>query len=663
MNTNKQNQRAGDNSCLVQAENIIQIYNGSYSDSVKTVSCPLPKADDVIKNYLNKASLAYASVKNLLNPTIPMFFDDIFVCNNLKIFSKTIENVSVEKIELISNHLIIKGSAGSGKSMLLKHLFLNTASNYSINKKIPILIQSVNLYRGEKFKNYILDKLREFSEDFSYEILKKQLIDRRVILFIDALDEVKANYLSTFISELQALVKEYPTLPVILTTRPIDSFIELPLFVSCDICCFTLEQSIEFIRKQKYDDVIKLEFENALSKGYYKKMKNFASNPLLLTIMLLTYSDDKDFFSSKRVDFYSKVYNTLAKQHNKSLTSEKKLYTNISYIEFAELFAEFCAITFKDGICEFDEFILKDYIKKVVSKKKNEDVTLENLLFDLTVNMCLMFQTGDKYFFIHRSFQEYFTAVYFSSLSEKKLVKLGELLNSRDKYNWKNVLDMLYELIPQKIEKCIFLPYLSSFFTNQNHFDKKIYWNWLKSVYFCFMFVSNKYEYMLNSSGNIIYKKIFSIIFSKSKYKKNISKSNSLFNPYLKARLQGIPRNMISIGLKNHSHGTRLDDESLEQDLQLFLKNDASAVLENNCFKDLDSIYEFCRFVNSSGFCINIPYQDLINNPSDFTLLRNSMENDEFPLMIEYKSIYKYYEEIKSSVNNSLDWNELFEDS
>lgn len=59
------------------------------------------------------------------------------------------------------------------------------------------------------------------------------------------------------------------------------------------------------------------------------------------------------------------------------------------------------------------------------------DATSRDFLLDLTDNLCIMYKEGDKYYFIHRSFQEYFCAVFFSNQMDDQLERIGDFFENQ----------------------------------------------------------------------------------------------------------------------------------------------------------------------------------------------------------------------------------------
>ena len=79
------------------------------------------------------------------------------------------------------------------------------------------------------------------------------------------------------------------------------------------------------------------------------------------------------------------------------------------------------------------------------------------------INLCLLYFENNEYQFIHRSFQEYFTALYFSHKPDEYMQHLIQYFNDQNHRGESDmVFEMLYNMIPEKIEEYLFLPYLNS---------------------------------------------------------------------------------------------------------------------------------------------------------------------------------------------------------
>ena len=77
-----------------------------------------------------------------------------------------------------------------------------------------------------------------------------------------------------------------------MSSRPISRFIQFQSFKTYELAPFTLEQAVAMVRKVRYHEdtpSLKGKFILDLQDELYEQHQDFVENPLLLTIMLLTY--------------------------------------------------------------------------------------------------------------------------------------------------------------------------------------------------------------------------------------------------------------------------------------------------------------------------------------------------------------------------------------
>src|SRR5690606_21095938 len=91
-----------------------------------------------LKNYLIKHRDRYSHIKTLLRGNTPVFLYDIYFPSKLLDEKKIIQTESSTEFFKRYSCVTIVGDAGSGKSTLVKHFFLNSIFE---KKYIPILIE------------------------------------------------------------------------------------------------------------------------------------------------------------------------------------------------------------------------------------------------------------------------------------------------------------------------------------------------------------------------------------------------------------------------------------------------------------------------------------------------------------------------------------------
>lgn len=182
--------------------------------------------------------------------------------------------------------------------------------------------------------------------------------------------------------------------------------------------------------------------------------------------------------------FYREAYAALSQKHDASKGAYKRvLKTGLTADRFADYFAEFCARSYRDEKFEFTEVEFDKYFTSLNELDKGpHSLTASDFRDDLVENMCLMFYEGGKYHFTHRFFQEYFCALFFSKQKDKTLKYTGDFFEDKGHRSYTDrTFNMLYDMIPEKIEEYIFEPFLASLFAECDKADG--YYTFLRKMY------------------------------------------------------------------------------------------------------------------------------------------------------------------------------------
>jgi len=116
----------------------------------------------------------------------------------------------------------------------------------------------------------------------------------------------------------------------------------------------------------------------------------------------------------------------------------------------------------------------------------------------------MLLHEGRAYHFVHRSFQEYFAAVFIKELDDKKIQKLANFFDNRyDRAKSDCTLTMLYDMKPEMVENFIFAPFLEELF-EQCKADG--YWSFLDQMYSGFYYshsdVSDSFHAGMDNTPN-----------------------------------------------------------------------------------------------------------------------------------------------------------------
>ncbi|HCQ75316.1 MAG TPA: hypothetical protein DIV44_00765, partial [Leeuwenhoekiella sp.] len=379
---------------------------------------------------------------------------------------------SIKELFSDKQYIPLIGSAGSGKSTIIKYLFLNAIDS---KFKIPIKIELryLNDFDGSVVE-YIKENIFKLSKLASNDrIVERLMKSGNFVFFLDGYDEITSSRKERITKQIDDLVKLYNKNCYVLTTRPYTEIEMLPLFHNYEVCELSDDDINQFIRKQipaTESELIDKIIE-AINNPENRSYKSFLSNPLLLSMFILTFQSYSSI-PQKRSAFYSQVFDALFSVHDSmsKLAFVREKQSGLSKEQIIELMELFSFLSYFEEKFIFTSTYLNGKLDSIKEKKKHIKFDNQKLISDLQVAIGIINQDGTEYTFPHRSLQEYFAALYISSLSETNKEKVytkiidsltndrGFRMNSKDNFHL-----LLSELDEEGVIKYALVPFLESF--------------------------------------------------------------------------------------------------------------------------------------------------------------------------------------------------------
>lgn len=434
-------------------EKMLESLTGFAKNKVKKASIDLKFA---FRTYLERSFRKYSTVKTLIYKTEPKYLYDFFQNTTLALQSQKIPTTDVNNILKISKNIIIEGAGGIGKSTLMKHLFINELQK---NDLIPIFIEMKDLSSDITLLDFLFQTLQTFGFSLEKKYFEYALKSGCFLILFDGYDELYNTKNGTINNEIIHLSDRYCDNSFIIASRPNESLLGFLRFTILKALPLTKEQACKLITKVDYDIEVKSRFLEQLSQKLYDKHLSFASNPLLLTIMLLTFENYADIPDKLHI-FYSNAFETLFLKHDATKSGyRREMKSHLPMDVFRSIFAEFCFKTYIQGIYQFSYSDLLDILKNC---KRSFSFESEDFIFDLENSVCLIYQDGTRYEFTHRSFQEYFATLYIKDMPDDHQRKVGYHLIEKSDNNMAEaaILPMLFDMIQDRVEKNIIFPIL-----------------------------------------------------------------------------------------------------------------------------------------------------------------------------------------------------------
>ena len=312
-------------------------------------------------------------------------------------------------------------------------------------------IQSMNM------EDVVFDILQDYHFRLEKEYFMYSIQQGCYLFIFDGYDELNKDKIDLVGDKIKKMGIKYDLNYYIVSSREDERFAGWNEYIQSNILPMEKEQAIELISKLEFDIKKKQLFVKALENHLYDRHRSFASNPLLLSIMLLTYKENMEI-PDNLSEFYEQAYTAMFSRHDtlKDFKREKK--SGLSQLEFKDVFSHFC---FKSFMCEEYEFTESQILDYLYNAKKNHIIDKEfdeqSFMDDMIKAVCLIVKDGVKYKFSHRSFQEYFAAYYTCKLEDKHQKIILQYYLEKNRTRNKYIL-MVRDMQKKKFESIILIP-------------------------------------------------------------------------------------------------------------------------------------------------------------------------------------------------------------
>jgi predicted NACHT family NTPase len=365
-------------------------------------------------SYLDRTLKRYSKSKSFFIRSAPVPLYTFYVPMDLSAREQVLTTPGAQDIADVSPFALITGTGGSGKSLFMRHLLISSIQS---QLKTPIFVELRSMNRTEvSVEDVLLAALNIGGLKVDSEYRRLALQNGHFCLLLDGFDELELGRRDVVAAEIQEITARYPDNWLIVSSRADPKLEGWPAFANFRLQSLTLDRAVELVQKLPFDDPMKDAFVRELRGGLYDRHRFFLSNPLLLSIMLLTYSDRADI-PPKLSLFYGQAYESLFQKHDALKGGfQRDRRTRLDIEDFAKVFAAFCMLSYDRREFEFSSTTALAYLEKAQALSQVE-FDRGDYLLDASQAVCLLIEEGLSITFAHRSFQEYFVARFIQNRS------------------------------------------------------------------------------------------------------------------------------------------------------------------------------------------------------------------------------------------------------
>jgi predicted NACHT family NTPase len=426
----------------------------------------------IIPEYLKSQEAKFSSTKTFLHLD-QMPFYKVYYPISIQTNSQVIRHVDAIKIlkpSISSNnkYTTIIGNAGSGKSTLTKHIFLNAITNY-LGIPIVIELRKLNDYNGTLYE-YICEKLFFNEIDSSDKILIEYFKLGKMLFLFDGFDEIYTQNKQRITDNLEMFIDKFNTNNFVITSRPGTSINMFHRFKHYEVLELLDNEVLEFVKQQVFEEERANNIIKTILTPKNQNHAGFLRNPLLLSMFIFTFNDYPEI-PDQKISFYGNIFRTLYEQHDARIKQgfQRERITRFQRSHFESLLKVFSFMTYFQGKFEFSINDL-DSIFNQIRLKASRMPSFQNndMLYDLQVGISILIEDGLTYRFPHRSLQEYFASAHIHDLSDKvkrKILSEGlDKIVNKSQDSTLNFWELCYEFDHVLFVESFLLPNLNKLF-------------------------------------------------------------------------------------------------------------------------------------------------------------------------------------------------------
>ena len=372
---------------------------------------------------------------------------------------------------------VLLGNPGAGKSTFALKLChdLSTSGKLAGRRVTPILVVLRDYGAQKKEHNSSIMQFIEARSAAWYQVtpppkaFEYLLLNGRGIVIFDGLDELlETSYRREIGDDIEAFANLYPSVPVVVTSRVV-GYEQAPLdvrkFITYRLADFEDAQVQEYARKWfRTDETSTSEQQGKRAEAFVKEshsVPDLRSNPLMLALMCNIYLGE-DFIPTNRPDVYKKCALMLFDRWDRS----RRIHTGYGFEnQLSPIMTHIAHWLYSNpglqsGVTELK--LIQECAKYLYPRRYEHFEEAEKASTEF-IEFCrgrawVFSDTGTTpageslYQFTHRTFLEYFTALYLFRTNPKPSDLLAVLRPRISKREWDVVAQLAFHITGREVE-------------------------------------------------------------------------------------------------------------------------------------------------------------------------------------------------------------------
>lgn len=353
-----------------------------------------------------------------------------YVALELRRGNTTSGSIEVENLFSRSKLLWIDGEAGSGKSTLMQWIAINSASNNGdafpeLKDSLPFLIELRKCdTRNISIKHSVNSIMSDSDCTLPDNWITHNLESGNAIVLVDGFDEVKSEDRDDVLNWIDDLVRRYPKIRMVVTSRPQIGIRINKMFLRYRLLPMTRDKVEQFLAYWHSAVLVdKLDVDKDEAERYMKKLsvqidnsesiRRMVTNPLLCAMVCALHFKNGSIMSTERNELYDDCCKMLF--GNRDTESEVPAFSHIklSYEEKKNILSQIAYWMLKNNlIVAKTEQVITRIGYAIKGLRENAQSYHPKELYQYFLERSGILRSPEEGYvdFIHKSFQEYLAA-------------------------------------------------------------------------------------------------------------------------------------------------------------------------------------------------------------------------------------------------------------
>jgi hypothetical protein len=386
------------------------------------------------ERYLARTAKKCSYMTTLVFQNQPKKLEDLYVpltltCrgDNNKVF------INSYRQELIPKHqkVLMVDAGGMGKSTIAKFLLLSCIKE---QKGIPVYIELRRLKANTSILDYICNEIAPIDGEINKDLIFSLIERGDFVFFFDGYDEILSSEVEGVTTNLQDFITKAGNNSFIIASRPNDSVVAFNDFQAFSITPLTEEEAFSLFKLYNPNKEIADSLIRILGKPVYTHVKQFLGNPLLASLLYISFEYQADIPLKKPL-FIENIYEALFRRHDLSkggsYIREKQCRLDIA--DFHIVLRALAFYSLRDNIEEYDRGTLLDSLRQVKQRLPNINFSEDAFIDDLIKAVPIFTKDGHYYKWTHKSLREHFAAQYICQDAKGNQEKILRFLSNNGK--------------------------------------------------------------------------------------------------------------------------------------------------------------------------------------------------------------------------------------